>query len=110
MENLLLKRLMDFVAFIIIKQGSCKQIPSMAHQNLFHDAEQDTAVYVYGPYEELEHQPAEILVIKFINDDFLKVFCTWQGVSLTVETNVPGMGWDYEDGEFGLGGDWWKRR
>jgi len=106
----ILKRLLDFVTLIMLQQCHASQIAPLAHQHLFEDLEHDTAVYAYGPYDDIEHHPEQVLVIKFIHDDGLKVFAAWQGVSVTVESNLPNMGWDHEDGEFGLGGDWWKRR
>jgi len=106
----MLKRLLDFITLVMLKQSEPKEIPALAHKHFFAYEEQDTAVYCYGPYEELEHHPEQILVIKFINDSGLKLFASWQGVSVTVESNLPGIGWDHEDGEFGLGGDWWKRK
>lgn len=104
-----LKRLLDFIALIMLNQTTIRQIPALAHKHLFQGDEQDTAVYAYGAYDEKEHHPEQVLVVKFINDDELKVFAAWHGISVTVESNLPSMGWDYEDGEFGLGGDWWKR-
>lgn len=105
-----LKRLIDFVTLIMLSQCHAKQIPPLAHKHLFEEEEHDTAVYAYGPFEDIEHQPDQVLVIKFIQDDGLKVYAAWKGISVTVESNLPSMGWDHEDGEFGLGGDWWKRR
>ncbi len=110
MPNNTLKRLLDFITLIMLNQHTARQVPALAHKHLFQEEEQDTAVYAYGPYDDLEHHQEQVLVVKFINDDGLKVFVAWQGVSVTVESNLPGMGWDQEDGASGLGGDWWKRR
>jgi hypothetical protein len=105
----ILRRLMDFAALIMVEQVPHKDVPALAHKRFFAACEQDTAVYCYGPYEDMEHNPEEILVIKFLQDSGLKISLSWQGTSITIECNLPNTGWDYENGQFGLGGDWWKK-
>lgn len=103
----LLGRILNFAALVISEQPTVDKISTLAHKSFFKEEEQDTAVYAYGVYDKPEHHSEEVLVVKFVTDT--KVFVSWQGIESTVEANLPSMGWDYEDGEFGLGGDWWKR-
>lgn len=105
----LMKRLIDFVTLIMYKQCNKSEISPLAHQHFLEYEEQDTGVYAYDAFEPMDHHSETDLVVKFLNDNGLKIFASWQGINITIEANLPSMGWDHEDGEFGLGGDWWKR-
>lgn len=109
MESHILSRLTGFLVIIMLKQCEPKAISALAHKELFNESEHDTGVYAYDAFEKMDVHPESDLVLKFLDDSRLKVFASWQGVSLTLEANLPNMGWDAEGGEFGMGGDWWKR-
>ena len=105
----LAKRLVDFITLLLLKGIASEDAAEFAENHLFDYSERNTVIHCYGPYEEIaERHPEKDLVIKFMSDGGTKVHASWQGVSITVEGNFPDMGWDSDDGEFGLGGDWWK--
>ena len=105
----LAKRLIDFVSLVMMKGISTEDVPDFARSHLLEYEERNTVIYCYGAYDEIEeHHPEKDLVIKFISDSGMEIHTTWQGVSITLKGNFPDMGWDHDEGEFGLGGDWWK--
>lgn len=103
------QRLTDFIVLIMTNNCPPAGVSALAREELFNPNEKDTAVYVYGPYHKAEQHPAD-LVIKFITDNGMKISASWQGTAVTLEANLPGAGWDHENGEYGLGGDWWKKK
>ncbi len=104
----LMKRLVDFASLVLSQSCKTEEISPLAHQKFFTPEEQDTFVFAYGPYDKMEHQSEADMVVKFLQDNCMKIYLAWQGTSITLEVNLPSMGWDHENGEFGLGGDWWK--
>ncbi len=108
MNNEMMKRLLEFASLILCENCKASDVSALAHQKFFAPEEQDTFVFSYGPFDEMEHQSEADMVVKFLHDSGMKVHIAWQGVSVTLEVNLPDMGWDHENGEFGLGGDWWK--
>ena len=103
------KRLIDFLAYLVLEGISKDCIAREARKKLFIDGEEDSAVYVYDEFDLLtESHPEADLVIIFENNSTIKIRAIWKGINIALEGNFPTMGWDKVNGEFGLGGDWWK--
>jgi hypothetical protein len=95
---------------LIIEATPKEAVSKLARTILFVEGEEDTAVYVYGQYDAVTERHHESdLVVHFETDSLVKIRAVWQGANVAIEGNFPTMGWDHEDGEFGLGGNWWRK-
>ena len=106
---LVAKRLIDLLAHIALEATPKEEVVHFVRKQFLIEGEEDTAIYVYGQYDIVTERHHESdLVIHIETDSVVKIRAVWQGINISLEGNFPVMGWDKEDGEFGLGGDWWK--
>ncbi len=108
----LTRRLINFLADVA-EGVRIKDIGPHARKTLFQKGEEDTAVYVYDQFDIIEEQHHESdLVVKLGtgSDGRLKITAHWHGANIVLEGNFPAIGWGNDEGEFGMGGDWWREK